>query len=525
MKRNSRQKLQARALRVASAPAISGHWLAKILTAAVLSIAAGFPAPTAAFDMDDVAAQAMKLAEEPFEDPRGEVPEWLLQISYDQWRDIRYRPDRAVWRDRRSPFQVQFFHPGLYYDRVVKVNLVEADGTHTVPYSPSYFDYGKNEFASRVPQTLGYAGFRLHYPIKTLKYFDEVIVFLGATYFRAVGRNEVFGLSARGLAVNTAVSSGEEFPYFKEYWLVAPAPDAKELLVYALLDSPSLTGAYRFLVRPGDQTIVTVEARLFLRREIQKLGLAPLTGMFFLGENSLRRFEDFRPEVHDADGMLLRFQNGEWLWRPLDNPQALHISAFKMANPKGFGLVQRDRNFDHYQDIETRAERRPSVWVEPNGDWGPGRMELIEIPTDSDVNDNIITSWVPDALPKPGEPFAFSYTMYWYGDDTTRPPAGRTVATRRDRGTAKEAYRFVIDFAGKKLEAIPADRVLRGVVSVAPAEAGELLEQHVMKNPVTGTWRLVFQMRPKSADPVELRAFLDRGGDTLTETWSYVVLP
>ncbi|MGC1953868.1 MAG: glucan biosynthesis protein G [Gammaproteobacteria bacterium] len=505
--------------------AIERRWWVAIVTGVTLVLGMAFSASALAFGMEEVAARAEKLAKEPFKKPGEAVPEWLRKINYDQWRTIRYRLGQALWRDRRSPFQVQFFHPGLYYDRTVTVNVVEADGVHPVAFSPSYFDYGDTGFASRVPQDLGYAGFRLHYPLKTNSYFDEVIVFLGAAYFRAVGRDDVFGVSARGLAVDTAARSGEEFPYFKEFWLVAPAPGAKDMLVYALLDSPSLTGAYRFLVRPGGQTIVTVDAQVFLRREVQKIGLAPLTSMYFFGENSRARFEDFRPEVHDSDGLLLHLQSGEWLWRPLDNPSELHVSAFKMDNPRGFGLLQRDRDFDHYQDLETHAERRPSLWIQPSGDWGAGRVELIEIPTDSEVNDNITAFWVPDKQPKPGQPFPFSYAMYWYADDGRRPPAGGVVATRRDRGTIEDGYRFVVDFAGDKLKALPAERVLRGVVTVAPSKAGQLLDQHVVKNPITGTWRLVFQMRAKSDDPIELRAYLDKGGDTLTETWSYVVRP
>jgi glucans biosynthesis protein len=202
----------------------------------------------AAFGLDDVGERAKKLAAATYNEPKGQVPDWLLKLSYDQWRDIRFRADEALWRAKKLPFQVQFFHPGLYYDRTVKVNLVEPSGVKPLRFSPNMFDYGKNDFASRVPQDLGFAGFRVHAPIKTKEYFDEVIVFLGATYFRAVGRDEVFGLSARGLAIDTAESRGEEFPWFKEFWLVQPAPNAKELTLYALLDSPSLTGAYRFAV-------------------------------------------------------------------------------------------------------------------------------------------------------------------------------------------------------------------------------------------------------------------------------------
>ena len=480
----------------------------------------------ATFGLDNVAAKARKLAEEPFKTRKVQVPEWLAKITYDQWRDIRFRPEHALWRDQHSPFQIQFFHPGLYYDQTVAVNVVDAKGTRPLAFSPSQFDYGRNDFASRVPQDLGYAGFRLHAPIKNKSYYDEVIVFLGASYFRGVGTWQVFGLSARGLAVDTAVPSGEEFPYFREFWLVAPAPHAKDLTVYALLDSPSLTGAYRFVIQPGEQTTVKVEGRLFLRREPQKIGIAPLTSMFFHGENTGRLFDDFRPEVHDSDGLLVYHGTGEWLWRPLDNPRSLQASKFRMPALRGFGLIQRDRDFASYQDLETRADIRPSGWVTPHGDWGSGNVELVEIPTKSDTNDNVVAYWVPDKQPKRGEPFAFGYTLSWFGDDPGRPPLGRGVATRRDSGNKEDTQRFVIDFAGKALEAIPADQVVRGHVTIAAEDnAAELLDQHVVKNPVTGGWRLSMHVQPKRKAPIELRAFLDKDGATLTETWSYLLVP
>ena len=267
--------------------------------------------------------------------------------------------------------------------------------------------------------------------------------------------------------------------------------------------------------------------RLFLRQPVKKLGIAPLTSMFFHGENTTRQFEDFRPEVHDSDGMLINFNTGEWLWRPLDNPRTLNVSGFHTAKPKGFGLLQRDRNFDHYQDLETRPDLRPSVWQVPRGDWGEGRIELVEIPTKSDTNDNIVMYWVPEKQAKAGRAVHCSPTRC-IGTEMTRqrPPGGRVVATRQDRGPTEGTYRFVIDFAGKQLDALPADTVLRGVVTVASGpDTAELLDQHVVKNAVTGGWRLTFQVRPKQKNAVELRAFLDKGGEALTETWSYVLLP
>ncbi|HLK11130.1 MAG TPA: glucan biosynthesis protein [Candidatus Binatia bacterium] len=492
----------------------------------VVAMGLRVPARAASFDLDTVAQRAAHLAAKPFHDPRGEVPDWLLKVTYDQWRDIRFRPDHALWRDLRLPFQVQFFHPGLYYDRLVKVNVVTPEGVQPVPFSPSQFDYGKNDFASRVPQKLGFAGFRIHYPIKRPDYYDEVIVFLGASYFRALGRDAVFGQSARGLAVDTAESRGEEFPYFREFWLVRPKPKDRQMTVYALLDSPSLTGAYRFVVEPGEQTVVRTACRLFLRREVEKLGIAPLTSMFLHGENTPRWFNDFRPEAHDTDGLLLNLANGEWLWRPLDNATVLNVNGFQAQGLRGFGLLQRDRDFDHYQDLETQAQRRPSVWIAPEGDWGAGRVELVEIPTSTDTNDNVVAYWVPAKAPRPGEPAAFEYTLHWYGDDPARPPGGRVVATRQDGGTGKDTRRFVIDFASKQLAAIPADRVLRGVVTVLGGnDVAEVVNQQVVSNPFVGGWRLAFEVRPKKHQPIELRAFLDENGSTLTETWSYVMLP
>jgi glucans biosynthesis protein len=498
------------------------------LAVGVLLAAAGEAAAAKPFDLDSVARIAEKRAAEPYREPASVVPDWLVKISYDQWRDIRFRPEESLWRAAKLPFQVQFFHPGLFYAHTVAINVVDAEGVHPIEFSPSQFDYGQNDFASRVPQQLGYAGFRLHYPIKRGDYFDEVIVFLGASYFRAIGKNEVFGASARGLAIDTALPKGEEFPAFREFWLVRPTATAQDIVIYALLDSQSVAGAFRFVVDPGDQTILKVESRLFARHPIEKLGLAPLTSMFFRGENTTLPIVDYRPEVHDSDGLLIHMGSGEWLWRPLDNHRQLRVSRFAAPELRGFGLIQYDRDFDHYQDLEARPDWRPSVWIAPTAGWGSGAVELVEIPTDADVNDNIVAFWVPSMPLEPGRPMSLGYTMTWYGQDQTqaRPPGGHAVATRVDRGNVEKAHRFVVDFASAKLDAIPADTILRGVVTVdGPDERGEILDLQVMKNPMAGGWRLTFQVRPNSDEPVELRAFLDRDGEALTETWTYVITP
>ena len=506
-----------------SDPSSRTRFLAMCLLASLVA-GARTAARAESFGLDQVAARAQALAAEPYQDRRKEVPAWMLagKTTYDQWRDIRFRPEAALWRGEGLPFQVQFFHPGLYYGHSVAVHVVDAGAVHGVPFSPRLFDYGKNDFAARIPADIGYAGFRVHYPIKSAQYFDEVIVFLGASYFRAIGRDQLYGLSARGLAIDTVTAAGEEFPNFTEFWLVKPASDARQLVVYALLEGPSVSGAYAFTVTPGEQTRVDVEARLFFRRKVERLGIAPLTSMFFFGENSRRRFDDFRPEVHDSDGLLVHFAGGEWLWRPLENPASIAVSSFQTGDPRGFGLVQRDRDFADHQDLETHAERRPSTWIEPRGDWGEGRVELIEIPTDTEKNDNIVAFWTPATTPAAGEQRSYSYSLFWYGDAPDRPPGGRVVATRQDAGTIARARRFVVDFAGGTRADSAAAEAPEAQVS---ASGGEVRDVHVVRNPAIGGWRLGFQVVPAGDQPVELRAFLRRDRDVLTETWSYAHLP
>jgi len=305
---------------------------------------------------------------------------------------------------------------------------------------------------------------------------------------------------------------------------VRPASDAQTLHLYALLDSRRVAGAYHFEARPGEHTKIDIDAHLFLREPIEKLGIGPLTSMFLHGENTRRWFDDFRPETHDSDGLQVQFSSGEWLFRPLDNPEELRVASFSAPDVKGFGLIQRDRNFDHYQDLETHFETRPSTWITPHDAWGPGRVELVEIPVQKEFNDNIVAYWVPEQNLGAGGEAHFAYTLDWYGDDPTRPPGAFAAATRVDRGTKEGALRVAIDFAGKLLRSIPEDTVLEGVVSVSQDRA-DLLEQRVERNSATQGYRLVFQVKPRGSGPLELRAFLRHGSRVLTETWSYALQP
>ena len=514
------------------------HRLCRLLGACLLLVTTS--GISADFGFEDVTTAAQQLAATPYEPPPA-IPEWLRDLDYDQWRDIRFKPSQSLWRAEKLPFEIQLFHAGLYYDRGVTVNIIENGQVMPLPFSTDYFDYGKNEFQEPIPAELGFAGLRIHAPIKTPDYYDEVAVFLGASYFRAVGAANVYGLSARGLAVDTAMPGGEEFPWFREFWLVKPAADAKQMTLYALLDSPSVSGAYAFTITPGESTVMAVDSIIFPRKPIRKLGIAPLTSMFFYGENkSQRPVNDFRPEIHDSDGLLVVMENGEQLWRPLSNPRHLAINAFTAHNPRGFGLLQRDRDFDHYLDLEARYDLRPSAWITPENNWGDGSIELIQIPSPNELNDNIVAFWVPSASIEAKQPQAFAYTLTWFENEPERLPMGRVIATRIDnhhaaKGESDHLQRFIIEFDGAALQQLAADAPVEAVVNVG--EGAILLESQAIKNPVTGSWRLVFQisgakpgplkriLEASDAAPIELRAFLHQGEDALTETWSYTLQP
>lgn len=482
----------------------------------------------------DVKAMAAHLAEQPYK-PEKQAPEFLLNLTYEQWRDIRFKPGSSLWRSRNLPFEIQFFHPGVYYRHPVDVYVIDGQKTTEIPFSPEIFDYGENQFDQEIPEDLGFAGFRVHYKLNRPDYKDEFAVFLGASYFRAVGKSMHYGLSSRGLAIDTGLDSGEEFPLFTKFWLVQPGSGAEQLVVYALLQSQSYTGAYEFTLHPGVVTQTRVNSRIYQRTPVKKLGIAPLTSMFYYGENTEKPPQgDFRPEVHDSDGLLIAQSTGEWIWHPLRNPKTLSILEFKAPNPIGFGLLQRDLEFDHYQDLEALYNKRPSAWIKPTGgDWGNGRIELIMIPSDKEVNDNIVAFWVPDIADQT-EVLSFSYIISWFFPSRSPHGGGVVNATFASADDQEKTRSLLVDFKGGKLDslnsqAFPGARVTAG-------EAISIVEQRVQKNPYINGWRMVLKIRAKDqstlekvlankSEPIHLRGFLHLGEDVLTETWRYAFYP
>ncbi|MDF3056908.1 MAG: mdoG [Rariglobus sp.] len=494
----------------------------------IISADASVRAEDVPFDFEVLQYRAKALAAKSYAERPSRVPESLRKLTYDQYRDVRFNPDSSWWRRDRLPFHLQFFHPGFIYNRTVQLSEVNNGREEAIGYDKDLFNFGANKTLGSIPKDMGFTGFRIHYPLNNPDYYDELAVFQGASYFRALGKGMRYGLSARGLALNTGEPGGEEFPVFEEFWIERPAEKAGRITVYALMESPSVTGAFRFIITPGPSTVMEVKSAIYRRKDVTVFGVAPLTSMFWFSETTSNRYEDLRPEVHDSDGLLLQRGNGEWIWRPLTNPKAIRVAAFGDENPKGFGLVQRDRKFESYEDLEAHYHERPSVWVEPIGSWGPGDVRLVELPTPDETQDNIVAFWVPKKLPALGEPLNLEYKLHWFieGKGGRTPPAGYVTATRVGRSSTHEPelVRFWVDITGAYLAN---QKYVPDITAEVSVGAGaKLIHQSLEKNPANGTWRVAFAIKPDgSGRPVELRCFLKKPPHILTETWSYLWNP
>lgn len=473
------------------------------------------PAP-GPFEGSTVRRLAQALSKQPFKAPSTDLPAAIKSLSYDQYRGIRFRKERALWRDQKLPFEVQFFPRGFLFRPAVDIFEV-ADGKATaVPYNAELFSYDDPTF--RVSEPLGFAGFRIHMPGQSGGDSDELCAFLGASYFRAITKGQQYGLSARGLAIGTGNPKGEEFARFRSFWLEKPKPDSPALVIHALLDSESVTGAYRFTVRPGTATVFDVESVLYPRVDIVESGIAPLTSMYQLSPKDSRRFDEWRPAVYDSDALLMWTGQGEQIWRPLCNPVDLQFSVFGQANPRGFGLMQRDRVFADYQDLEARYDKRPSLWIEPIGDWGGGAIDLVEIPTPNETNDNIVAFWRPkDKLTAHGE-YTFTYRMHWGWDIPWQTQLARVTKTMIGAGPEENSRIFVIDVVGDAVKGKSADAPFRAEVSTS---VGKVTDVAAIPNPETGGWRLSFHLLHGGAKLAELRCVLLGESGPVSETWLY----
>jgi glucans biosynthesis protein len=468
-----------------------------------------------AFDSQVVRQMAQKLAQEPYKKPDKSLPDAFADLDYDAYRSIRYKPEQALWRNEDLPFTVEFFHRGFIFIDRVDIYVVSGGRAQRIDYSPNLFIFGKVK-PPPPNSNIGFAGFRVHAPINRPDYYDEVGVFLGASYFRAVAKGQVYGLSARGLSIRTADSKGEEFPAFQTFWIEKPAKGTNSIVVHALLDSESASAAFRFTIRPGDTTVYDVEMALYPRVQVAEPGIGSLSSMFFFDANDRVGVDDFRPAVHDSTGLAIRNGRGEEIWRPLTNPHDLQVSIFADVNPRGFGLMQRERDFKAYDDLEAHFEKRPSLWIEPIGDWGEGAIYLVEIPTKEEIHDNIVAFWRPrDALQAKRE-YNYTYRMHWGWGKANARGLAQFVKTRTG-ASPNGSRRFVLEVTGGQID-FGDPKSLRAHVSSGKGRIRNLVLQ---PNPQTGGVRISFELVTDKAPLIELRGQLMQHDKPISETWIY----
>jgi glucans biosynthesis protein len=460
--------------------------------------------------------------------PRQPAQDILGKIDFDTIQKIRFRASRALWGSGPGAYPVRFFHLNEYNTLPVRISAVEDGAAREVLYTPDAFDYGATGLANVLPANLGYSGFRV---MDARDKETDWLAFQGASYFRCCGEEAQYGASARGIAIDTAMPNPEEFPRFSEFWLAEPESGSALITIYALLDGPSVTGAYRFDARNERGAVMDVTAELFARKDVARLGIAPLTSMYWYGSNDRRTATDWRPEIHDSDGLAMWTGSGERIWRPLYNPTSVRTNSFLDKNPKGFGLMQRNRDFAAYEDDGAFYNKRPSIWIEPVGEWGEGAVQLVEIPTDDEIHDNIVAYWVPKAPVAAGDRLAFSYRLYWRNDEPQPPKdIGRVVATRSGSGGRPgrrhaddgRKRKLVIDYVGGPLASM-AQRF--DVTPVVTASRGTVDNAYVIKVVGTDKWRALFDLETPGSEPIDLRCYLRLGDETLTETWVYQVQP
>jgi glucans biosynthesis protein len=474
--------------------------------------------PTEPFSRGILLERAAELAARPHALPPRREAEGQARLTYDQYRSIRFDPDAAIWTGQNRNFVVDLLYPGFVYDVPVNINLVVGGTARRVLFDNTKFVNERATYGPEAPeraQYTGYSGFRVRAPLNAADQLDDFLMFQGASYFRAAAKGQLFGLFARGLAVRTARPEGEEFPHFTDFWIERPPEQAERIVVHALLQSPSVVGAYTFTATPGEESVIDVEVALFPRVEVTAYGIAPLTSMFLFDASNQTRFDDFRAAVHDSDGLQIVTGRGERLWRPLANPRMTpRGSYFHDESPKGFGLVQRKRSFAEYQDAEAQYERRPSLWVEPKDEWGAGHFELFEIPLPREINNNIVAYWQPAAPLRAGERADFAYRLRFTAEPLDDSFA-RVVATRVGQSSNAEGQRtFVIDFKG--VGDIP-DNLVPEVWS----SAGEVFAPRGQAVPQAGVYRVTFDLDPQRENLIELRTVLHSGGKPWGETWLY----
>lgn len=495
----------AAAALVPAAPALAqSNWAAVVQSV----VAEGQP-----FDAALVVETARNLARRPLAPVVAtDLPEGYATLSYDLYSGIRAVPGSLLWAGENRGFTVEPLHRGYVFSRPVGLFTVEDNIVRRVAFDRSKFDYGR---VTPPPPNLDlqFSGMRI---AAGLERPFEVAVFQGATFFRSLARGQNFGAMARALILRPGETRGEEIPFFRAFWIERPSAASGALVIHALLDSESLTGAVRMTLRPGDITLIDVEMTLFARQVLDHIGLGCTMGTFLSGPQSRRTFDDLRPAVHEVSGVQMQTGGGEWIYRPVNNPATLQVSSFMDENPRGFGLVQRERDAVAFQDDDQRFELRPSVWTEPLGDWGAGSVQLLEIPSDSELNDNIIAYWRPRQALAAGSETSLAYRQAWCWQPPEKPALATATRTRQGRGSQPRRRRFLVDFSGDRLSDPAQVAAIRAAVSTSQ---GTIHNVRLWPYPERKLMRVGFEVDPGAESLSELRLVLQAGGQPVSETW------
>ncbi|MEZ5934268.1 MAG: glucan biosynthesis protein D [Alphaproteobacteria bacterium] len=478
------------------------------------------------FSFDGLVAEAKALAAAPYKEPEIRHADVLETIDYDAFQQIVFKRELGLGEGTNVNFPVQLFHLGRFFKAPVKIHWLEQGSAREVIYHPDYFTFGDTGLDQKLPDDLGFAGFRLQ---DGQDASTDWLALLGGAYFRSSGELNQYGLSARAIAIDTALSTPEEFPRFTAFWLQPGTVNSDQFTIYALMDGPSITGALGMVCTRAGKVQQDINARFFARKDIERMGIAPLTSMFWFGEHNRHQARDWRPEIHDSDGLAMWTGAGERLWRPLNNPPSVMTNSFIDENPRGFGLLQRDRAFHNYEDDGVFYDRRASVWIEPLGDWGKGAVQLVEIPTDDEIHDNIVMYWLPDQPVKAGSEWTFDYRLFWNADEPyPSTSVAHVIATRLGNGgipgqpRPEGVKKFVIDFEGGPLKGVDKWDEVKPIIS---ATRGEISNDYALQVVGTKNWRAFFDLKVEGNDPVNLRLYLQLGDKTLTETWLYQYHP
>lgn len=470
------------------------------------------------FSWDGLKSQARSMAATDYQPPNRIVADNQFKLDYDRYRAITYRFDKSIWRGEAFPFQIQLFHSGYLYKEPVDIHLVENGKAARLAYDKSLFSFGPAELQVPIPDDSGYSGFRLHAPVENNANYQEFAVFQGASYFRSRAKDQIYGLSARGLAINTVQPGGEEFPSFRSFWLEKPSPGSITITVYALLDSPSTSGAYRFTISQKNDSVMEIDCEIYPRRALTHAGIAPFSSMFFHGPSDQTKWDEFRPRVHDSDGLLMQTGTGDWIWRPLVTAPQILYSAFSDSAPKGFGLMQRERDYENYQDINAGYEKRPGAWVEPLSDWGDGSVDLVELPTDNEYADNIVAFWRPSEPMQPGQSYGYRYKLSWVSKVPVQRHIGHVVRTLTGKGIARGSRYLAIDIAGGDIYANANEEYWDYEVA---ASKGIIKAYTVTPNPYIDGKRIALEYHPDGNEQADLTFQISQLGRRLSERWVY----